>query len=78
MSALNVRLPESIHQRLRILSDKEGISINSFINAAVAEKISALDTETLLLERAKRGSKKLFSRILAKVPDVPPLPGDEL
>jgi hypothetical protein len=28
--------------------------------------------------RAKRGSLEAFDRILAKVPDVPPLPGDEL
>ena len=78
MTALNVRLPDSIHKRLRVLAEQEGISINSLINSAVAEKIAALDTETLLLERAARGSRTAFLNALSKVPDVPPIPGDEL
>ena len=56
MTALNVRLPDSLHKRLRVLAEQEGVSINSLIGTAVAEKLSALGTETLLLERARRGS----------------------
>ncbi len=78
MTALNVRLPDSIHKRLRVLAEQEGISINSLISTAVAEKIAALDTETLLLERAARGSRTAFLQVLGKVPDVAPMPGDEL
>jgi hypothetical protein len=35
-------------------------------------------TLTFLEERAKRGDPVAFDRILARVPDVPPLPGDEI
>lgn len=78
MTALNVRLPDSIHKRLRVVAEQEGVSINSLISTAVAEKLSALDTETLLLERGKRGSSAAFLSVLAKVPSDPPLRGDEL
>lgn len=35
-------------------------------------------TLAYLEERAKRGNGAGFDRILARVPDVPPVPGDEI
>ena len=78
MSTLSLRLPESLHKRLAELAQREGISINQLIATAVAEKMSALDTEDLLKERAARGSRTRFLAALVKVPDVEALPGDEL
>ena len=78
MSTLSLRLPESIHQKLGELAEKEGISINQLINSAVAEKLSALLTEKYLAERANRGDRSAFESVLAKIPDAPAAPGDEL
>ncbi|MBI5196321.1 MAG: toxin-antitoxin system HicB family antitoxin [Nitrospirae bacterium] len=78
MSALSLRLPESIHRHIREIAKKEKVSINQFISSAVAEKISALLTEDYLKARAKRAKKEDFRRILAKVPSRRPIPGDEL
>jgi hypothetical protein len=71
MSTLSVRLPNSIHAHTKKLAREEGISINQFVASAVAEKLSALDTERYLGARAVRGRKVNIRRILAKVPDVP-------
>lgn len=71
MSTLSLRLPESLHRQLRELARREGISINQLIAAAVGEKIAALLTVTYLEERAKRGSRSKFERILATVPQGP-------
>jgi uncharacterized protein (DUF1778 family) len=78
MSALSLRLPDSIHRHIKEIAKKEGVSINQFISSAVSEKISALLTEDYLKNRAEKAKKKDFKRILAKVPDREPLPGDEL
>ena len=78
MSALSLRLPESIHRHIREIAKKEGVSINQFISSAVSEKISALMTEDYLTERAKRAKKDDFRKILSKVPGRKPLPGDEI
>jgi hypothetical protein len=78
MSALSLRLPESIHRHIKEVAKKEGVSINQFISSAVSEKISALMTEDYLKSRAKRAHKDNFGKILAKVPHRKPLPGDEL
>ena len=78
MSALRLRLPESIHRHIREIAKKEGVSINQFISSAVSEKVSALMTEDYLINRTKRAKKKDFRKILTKVPNRKPLHDDEL
>ena len=78
MSSLSLRLPESLHQRLRELAERDDISINQFIATAVAEKAAALLTVDYLEARGRRANGKLVDRLLSRVPDVPPIPGDEL
>lgn len=78
MSALSLRLPESIHRHIREIAKKEGVSINQFISSAVSEKISALLTEDYLKIRAKRAKKEDFRKILDRVPSRKPMHGDEL
>ena len=78
MSTLSLRLPASLHRHLRVLAKREGISINQLISSAVGEKVAALDTLEYLQERVKRGSRKAFDAVLAKVPDVEPAEFDRL
>lgn len=78
MSALSLRLPNSIHTHIKEIAQNEGVSINQFITSAVAEKISAIMTEDYLNERAKRAERADLTRILENVPHRKPLPGDEL
>ena len=70
MSALSVRLPESLHKNAKVYAAQEGVSVNQLISTALAEKLSALATEDYLALRSKRGSRKKFDAALAKVPDV--------
>ena len=74
MSALSLRLPNSIHKHIKEIAQQEGVSINQFISTAVSEKISALTTENYLEQRAKRADRSAFRGILGKVPDRTPLP----
>lgn len=78
MSTMSLRLPESLHEKVREVAEREGVSMNQLVTLAVAEKLSALLTEEYILSRAARGDIEKFRRVLAKVPDEPPLPGDEL
>ncbi len=78
MSALSLRLPNSIHRHIKEIAAREGVSINQFISSAVSEKISAIMTEDYLIQRAKRADRNKFKKILDNVPARKPLPGDEL
>jgi len=80
MSSISLRLPESLHRQARELAQREDISINQLIATALAEKMSALMTSEYLAERADRGSRRKFDRVLKKVRQIdhPPAPGDEI
>jgi uncharacterized protein (DUF1778 family) len=78
MSALSLRLPDSIHRHIKQIAQQEGVSINQFIASAVAEKVSAIATEDYLQQRANRANTEAFQAILAKVPKRAPILGDEL
>lgn len=76
--AMSVRLPTSLHREIKKLAEAEGISMNQFIAMAAAEKISSLKTVDYLKERAGRGRRADFDRVLSKVPDVEPDAEDRL
>jgi hypothetical protein len=76
MSTISLRLPDSLHKQVRELAKKESISINQL--TAIAEKMSALMTEEYLEGRAKRGGRRKFERVLRKVANASPDPGDAI
>ena len=78
MSTLSLRLPTSLHDEVKKLARREGISINQLVSTAVAEKLAALMTEEHLEKRARRGSKKKFQRVLRKVRSIPAAEEDRL
>ncbi|TRU27779.1 MAG: toxin-antitoxin system HicB family antitoxin [Microcystis aeruginosa Ma_SC_T_19800800_S464] len=78
MSIVQVQIPDSLQKSLCDLASRDGISIDQFISAAIAEKLSALMTENYLIERAKRGDRTKYEAILAKVPDVEPEAYDKI
>ena len=78
MTAINVKLPDSIRKKAGELAAKDGVSFDQFVSAAVAEKVSGWLTEKDLNQRAKRASRKKYNAALAQVPNVPPMRGDEL
>ena len=78
MSAISIRLPDSLHKKVRELAQRDNVSINHMITLAVAEKMSALETEEYLDGRAKRASKSRFLKALKNIPSRKPDDGDKL
>jgi len=77
MTALTVRLPNSVHQKVRELAERDDISVNQFIAAAVSEKMASVMTLDYLKAEAAKGNRQDFDRFLAMVPNAPPVAGDE-
>ena len=78
MSALSIRLPESLHKKVKEIAHRDKVSINQMITLAVAEKLSALETEDYLGKLSKKGNKQLFLKALKKVSNRKADKGDEL
>lgn len=74
-----LRLQPSLLDEARKVAAIEGVPLNQLINVAVAEKLSALRTETYLKERAARADITEALAILDRSGiGNPPIAGDEL
>ena len=73
-----LHLPDSLKETAARLAKNDGVSLNQWITAAVAQKIGAVETaEELLRGRAAGAKPGDLTRYLDRVPDAPPEPGDE-
>jgi hypothetical protein len=77
MSALTIRLPESLHKGIKALARREG-SINQFLATAAAKKMSALLTVDYLREEAAQANHTDFEHFLERVPSCEPIETDGL
>jgi len=78
MANYALRVPESLFLYVRQVAEEEQVSMNQFFVTAIAEKVSALKTETYFRDRRARGDLAAFDTWLAATPEETPLPGDEL
>lgn len=77
-AAYPLKMPVSLKRAAERLAEEDGVSLNQWINVAVAQKVGAVDATARLRTRYGEPRPDDLRRILAKVPDVPPVPGDEL
>jgi predicted transcriptional regulator len=77
MTALTIRLPNSVHQKIKELAARDDVSVNQFIVSAASEKMASVLTLDFLKAEAAKGQRSDFDRYLSMVPDVPAQAGDE-
>jgi hypothetical protein len=74
MSNYALRVPDSLFEAARKLAEEDRTSMNQFFVTAIAEKISALETERLFRERGKDATRTSYLEALSRVPDAGPDP----
>ncbi len=77
MSALSIRIPESLHQSLKHAAQLEGVSVNQFVALCITEKVTLVHQmipDQRVKERLERPlvSRERFLQLLEGVPDVEP------
>ena len=78
MSNYALRVPDSLFEVARKLAEADQTSMNQFFVTAIAEKISALETERFFKERGKGADRKRYLDLLDKIPDRGPDPHPNL
>ena len=74
-----LKLPASIKAAAARLAKEDGVSLNQWITAAVAQKIGAVESAAdFFKRRAGNASPEDLKPFLANAPDLPPDPGDEI
>ena len=77
-STYPLKLPNSVKNAAAELAKIDGVSLNQFIAAAVAEKVGALRTASeFLQQRAGSAGPKDLVKYLRRAPKVDPVKGDE-
>jgi hypothetical protein len=74
----SLRLQPSLKDAAEKVAQREGTSLNQFINVAVAEKLAALDTATYFQSRAANGRREAFLAFLDDAGDAKPDESDEI
>ena len=73
-----LKLPLSVKQAAQRLAKEDGVSLNQWIAAAVAEKVGVMETAAEFFQkRAGNATGAGLMRFLKKAPRVSPDPGDE-
>jgi hypothetical protein len=66
-----LRLLSSLKAEAEKVARDDGATLNQFINLAVAEKLAAMKTEALLVERAGRADLAWFDRFMTRSGETP-------
>ena len=78
MKAIELKMPDEVHQKLSDLAANEQQPVDAFALRKLEDLIRAAENFSELERRAQRGDRTRFDAAMAKVPNVPPVPGDEL
>ncbi len=78
MKTIHAKIPDYLAKLAAEAADKEKVSVDQIVALALSAQVAAWNVRDDLETRAKRGKLEDFDRVMAKVPDVPPVSGDEL
>jgi hypothetical protein len=78
MTTIEAQVPEPVMEQARALAERERIPLAQLISLAVTQSVGVWSHESYIAHRAKGASRAAFDEALAQIPDVPPMPGDEL
>ena len=67
MATMTIRIPDSKHQRLRLLAKRYGISLNKLVEDWASIALAQFDAETRFRARASSGKAKRGLALLDKL-----------
>jgi len=78
MKAIQVRLPDYIHEKLKDLAKEEGISLNNFIVSSISNEVIRQETRDFFKKAAANFDPKAFAEVLGAIPDAPVTESDKI
>jgi hypothetical protein len=78
MSSYELNLPSDLLEEVQRLALDGRESLDQWLLGAIAQRLETEKSLKILKQYASKADSERFREILARVPDVPPMPGDEL
>jgi len=75
---LSLRLPKDLSEKVKKEAGENNLPTEQYIVYLLTKIISYQEAQDELRKRMKRKNRSVALSVLKKVPDVPPLKGDEL
>lgn len=78
MKTLKAQVPDILVDEVNELAAKQNATVDQIVSVALAAQVSAWRTRESIVSHASRVNWQKVDEVLARVPDAPPQPGDEL
>ena len=78
MTKIEATVPDYLARQARAAAEREQVPMDQIVALALSAQLAAWRGSDDVETRAKRANLAAFDRIMSKVPDVPPVSGDEL
>jgi hypothetical protein len=78
MTKIEANVPDYLAKQALAVAQREQVPLDHIVALALSAQLAAWKGSDDMATRAKRVDFAEFDRIMARVPDVPPMPGDEL
>lgn len=78
MTAYSLHIPDDLLQDAKEIAKQSNTPLDQFFLSAIAERIGAERTKRLFQSLAAHADFDTFQKILDRVPDTLPVPGDEV
>jgi hypothetical protein len=75
---INLTLSNYLARQALAAAERERVPIDQIVALALSAQVAAWKGSDDMETRSKRANLDAFDRVMGKVPNVPPLPGDEL
>jgi hypothetical protein len=78
MSSYTLNIPDDLLREAEQLAKENNASLNELLLTAIAERVGIERTQRLFRKFSQHADANAFKKILDRVPNVPPVTGDEL
>jgi hypothetical protein len=78
MKTIEAKVPDYLARLTSEVAEREKVSVDQIVALALSAQVEAWRIRDDMETRALRANPVDFDALLDKVPDVPPIPGDEL
>lgn len=78
MTKIEAQVPDYLARQALAVAEREKISLDQIVALALSSQLPAWRGADPIEDRAQRANLANFDRIMANVPEAPPVPGDEI
>jgi hypothetical protein len=78
MNLVSLKLPNDLLEAARSIAAAHQMSLEDWVSGAIAQRLEWEKTQQVFQGYRENANFEMFDRVMERVPDIAPLPGDEI